>query len=133
MATECFVGLRQSHMSVYTAVDDIAVHPDHVGWRGWIPDKNIPRRKSAVANNVEVVTFDRTNPRQDDGVAHPVLPHHLFHSRQQIGLVLESQHQNTFELAADRIGLGYLVAVRLGVIKWRSALGDLGPGFLSCE
>src|SRR5436189_5708744 len=60
MTPKGIVRVGQSHVCVHTALNHVPVHADEVGRRSRVPDKNILRGKSTIADDVQLIAFDLT-------------------------------------------------------------------------
>ncbi len=67
---------------------------DDVSGAGGVLHVDVLGRKNSVADSVNVVAANRANARQDHGVTDLLLLHDAFETGQEVGLILEAQHQN---------------------------------------
>ena len=94
-------------------------HEDVLGWEG------------PIADRVDVVIPYRSDAGKEYGIANLLLFDHILDARQQVGLVLEPENDDAFELARHRIGVGNFVAIPLGIILRGCWLGHFDSTSLS--
>src|SRR4029434_3431312 len=131
MPAEGLVLVRQGHVSVHTSVDYISVDTHDVCRRRGIFHEDVLGWEGPIADGVDVVIPYRSDAGKEYGIANLLLFNHVLDARQQVGLVLEAQTDDDFELAGHRIGVGNFVAIPLGIILGGCWLGHFDSTPLS--
>ena len=73
----------------------------------------------------------RPESRQNYSIADLFLFDHLFQPGKQVGVVLEAEYDNALEMSTDRVHVGHLIAVGLGVVgRVRGRMDDLATSLL---
>ena len=72
-------------------------------------------RQIAIRHDVELVSAQRPDPRQDHGILDMLLRDHLLKAGKQVGAKLEAQDDDSLQVPADGEHVGHVEAVRLVV------------------
>src|SRR5262249_22110423 len=134
VSTESFVWRRQCDVRMHAAVDHVAAHAKDVGRCGWVFHVDVFYRQIAARDLMHLMVPHRPDRGQNDRVTDLLLLDHLLQAREQIGVVLETEHDDTLDLGGDSVTVRDLIAVGTFVLGWICrSVSSLAAGLLRSE